>query len=275
MKQQLSADNLTLAYDSKVIIKDLHLEIPAGKISVFIGSNGCGKSTILRSLARLLKPVAGTVYLDEKPVFSQKSKEIAKQLSILPQSPQAPEGVTVRQLVKQGRFPYQSVIRNKWSVQDEAAVEQALHATGVKPFEDQPVSSLSGGQRQRAWIAMTIAQQTPMILLDEPTTYLDMAHQVEVLDLLFKLNQQEGRTIVMVLHDLNLACRYADHLFAVKDQQVYCEGKPEDIMTPSLMKEVFGLDCEVYPDPIFGTPCFCPYGQGRMLSPGKVARAMS
>nr|WP_208920417.1 ABC transporter ATP-binding protein [Paenibacillus uliginis] len=261
----LTTEHMTLGYGSSIIINELSIEIPVGKITVLIGSNGCGKSTILRSLARLLKPIQGQVFLDGQPISELKSKQLAKKLSILPQGPQAPEGVTVRQLVKQGRYPYQGLLQNSWSVKDQEMVEQALTVTGTQEFADQPVSSLSGGQRQRAWIAMTLAQHTPIILLDEPTTYLDMAHQIEVLDLLFKLNREEQRTIVMVLHDLNLACRYADHLLAVKNKTVVKVGAPEDIMTIELLKDVFGLQCKIYRDPIFNTPCFCPHGQGRKL----------
>jgi len=194
------------------------------------------------------------------------TKEIAKQLAILPQGPVAPEGLTVFQLVKQGRYPYQKWYR-QWSEEDEQIVNNALEVTGMLALGERPVDSLSGGQRQRAWIAMTLAQNTNIILLDEPTTYLDMTHQIEVLDLLFELNEKENRTIVMVLHDINLACRYADHLIAIKDRSVYIQGKPEEVITSKVVKDVFNLDCEVTTDPLFGTPLCIPHGRGRHIKP--------
>ncbi|TCP69909.1 iron complex transport system ATP-binding protein [Baia soyae] len=260
----LETSQLKLAYGERVIIDGLDVEIPKGKITVLIGCNGCGKSTLLRSMARLLKPKTGTILLEGQAISKMATKEIAKQLAILPQGPVAPEGLTVLQLVKQGRFPYQSMLR-QWSTEDEELVNKALHATGLDELRDQDVDSLSGGQRQRAWIAMTLAQNPDILLLDEPTTYLDLTHQVEVLDLLFTLNRQENRTILMVLHDLNLACRYADHLIAVKRGAIYAQGSPEDIMTPSLVRDVFQMDCKIISDPIFGTPLLIPHGKGRSV----------
>lgn len=260
----LETKSLTLSYGDAVIINKLDLKIPKGEITVFIGSNGCGKSTLLRSLARLLKPQSGSILIAGEMVSKLSTKEIAKQLAILPQGPVTPEGLSVLQLVKQGRYPYQKWYR-QWSEEDERIVKNALEATGMSPLADRLVDSLSGGQRQRAWIAMTLAQNTNIILLDEPTTYLDMAHQIEILDLLFELNKKEQRTIVMVLHDLNLACRYADHLIAVKDSTVYVQGKPEDVITPKVVKDVFNLDCEVTTDPLFGTPLCIPHGKGRYI----------
>ncbi|MFC0211690.1 ABC transporter ATP-binding protein [Paenibacillus chartarius] len=264
----LEAKELALSYGGNYIFRDLNLVIPKGKITVFIGSNGCGKSTLLRSMARLLKPQQGSVLLDGSDIAKLRTKEVAKQLAILPQGPTAPEGLTVLQLVKQGRYPYQSWLQ-QWSREDEKSVREALEATNLTELAERTVDSLSGGQRQRAWIAMTLAQGTDIILLDEPTTYLDLTHQIEVLDLLYKLNTEENRTIVMVLHDINLACRYAHHIVAIKDQRVYAEGKPEDIVTASMIEAVFDLSCSIIPDPIFGTPLCVPHGKGRLDVAGR------
>lgn len=262
--QSIETQQLTLAYGDSLIIEELNLSIPKGEITVFIGANGCGKSTLLRSLARLLKPKKGTILLDGKEIAKVQTKEVAKKLAILPQSPQAPEGLTVLQLVKQGRYPYQNWFR-QWSEEDEEKVNKALQATGMEKLKERPVDSLSGGQRQRAWIAMTLAQDTDILLLDEPTTYLDLTHQIEILDLLFELNEKEKRTIVMVLHDLNLACRYAHHIVAIKDRKVFAEGKPEEVINCHLVKEVFQMECQVTMDPLFGTPLCIPYGKGRCI----------
>jgi iron complex transport system ATP-binding protein len=256
--------SLTLSYGDQNIIEGLDLSIPKGEITVFIGSNGSGKSTLLRSIARLLKPKTGTILLDGEAIAKLPTKEIAKRMAILPQSPLAPEGLTVLQLVKQGRYPYQTWYK-QWSEEDEEKVMYALKATGVEQLKDRPVDSLSGGQRQRAWIAMILAQDTDTILLDEPTTYLDMTHQIEILDLLFELNEKENRTIVMVLHDLNLACRYAHNIVAIKDKKIFAQGKPEFVVNCSLVKNVFQMDCEVTVDPIFGTPLCIPHGKGRCI----------
>ncbi|SFB12214.1 MULTISPECIES: ABC transporter ATP-binding protein [unclassified Bacillus (in: firmicutes)] len=264
MVQAIETKNLSLSYGDSIIIKELDLKIPKGEITVFIGGNGCGKSTLLRSIARLLKPKSGTVLLEGDAIANLSTKEVARRMAILPQSPVAPEGLTVLQLVKQGRYPYQSWLR-QWSEEDEMKVEKALKATGLTGLKDRSVDSLSGGQRQRAWIAMTLAQDTDILLLDEPTTYLDLTHQIEILDLLFELNEQEQRTIVMVLHDLNLACRYAHNIVAIKDQKIFAEGKPETVINCSLVKNVFGMDCEVTMDPLFGTPMCIPYGKGRCI----------
>ncbi|MFY0544428.1 ABC transporter ATP-binding protein [Brevibacillus sp. H7] len=260
----LETKDLTLSYGDRNIIEHLDLKIPRGKITVFIGSNGCGKSTLLRSLARLLKPKEGAVLLEGQAIAKWSTKEVAKRLAILPQGPTAPEGLTVLQLVKQGRYPYQSWLQ-QWSEEDERMVTKALQATQLTPLADQTVDSLSGGQRQRAWIAMTLAQGTETILLDEPTTYLDMSHQIEILDLLHELNQTEQRTIVMVLHDLNLACRYADHIVAVHNQGVFAQGRPEDVMTVELVRHVFQLDCQITRDPLYGTPMCIPYSKSRIV----------
>lgn len=264
LMHSLSATNLTLSYGETVIIDDLNIGIPKGEITVLIGGNGCGKSTLLRSLARLLKPKSGNVLLNGAEIAKMNTKEIAKKLAILPQSPVTPEGLTVYELVKQGRHPYRTLMK-QWSQEDEDAVYQALESTNMLAFKDRTVDSLSGGQRQRAWIALTLAQQTDIILLDEPTTYLDMTHQIEILDLLFDLNEQKGHTIVMVLHDLNLASRYAHHMVAVKDKKIYAQGKPEEIITCELVHDVFQMKCNITCDPLFGTPVCVPHGKGRSV----------
>jgi iron complex transport system ATP-binding protein len=270
--ESLMTEELTLAYGEEIIIDSLNISIPKGKITVFIGSNGCGKSTLLRSLSRLLAPKAGNVILDGRDIAKMRTKDVAKEMAILPQSPITPEGLTVEQLVKLGRYPYQSWIK-RWSAEDEKAVEEALRSTNLLDLRDRLVDSLSGGQRQRAWIAMTLAQETDMILLDEPTTYLDLTHQIEILDLLFELNQRDQRTIVMVLHDINLACRYADHIVALKDKKIWAQGKPEDIITIDLVKHVFRMSCDVTYDPLFGTPMCIPHGKGRCLIKQEISKA--
>lgn len=264
MNTAIETKSLSLSYGETIIIDELDLKIPKGEITVFIGANGCGKSTLLRSIARLLKPKLGTVLLEGEAISRLSTKEVAKRMSILPQSPTAPEGLTVLQLVKQGRYPHQSWLK-QWSEEDEKKVNEALAATRLEHLKERPVDSLSGGQRQRAWIAMTLAQDTDVILLDEPTTYLDMTHQIEILDLLFELNEKKKRTVVMVLHDLNLACRYAHNIVALKDQKIYAQGKPEYVINCSLVKNVFGMECEVTIDPLFGTPLCIPYGKGRCI----------
>ncbi|KML05107.1 MULTISPECIES: ABC transporter ATP-binding protein [Rossellomorea] len=264
MSKCLQTKDLTLAYGERTIIDQMDLDIPKGEITVFIGGNGCGKSTLLRSIARLLKPKEGSVLLDGESISRLSTKEVARKMAILPQTPVSPEGLTVLQLVKQGRYPHQSWLK-QWSRKDEEIVEDALRATGMEEFRDRKVDELSGGQRQRAWIALTLAQDTDIILLDEPTTYLDMTHQIEILDLLFELNEREGRTIVMVLHDINLACRYAHNIVAIRDREVYAQGKPEDVISCELVKNVFGMDCQVSSDPLFGTPLCIPFGKGRCI----------
>ncbi|SCW77710.1 iron complex transport system ATP-binding protein [Paenibacillus tianmuensis] len=258
----IQSKDLCLCYGDTCIFQELNIKIPKGKITVFIGGNGCGKSTLLRSLARLLKPQSGQVVLDGSNIATMSTKEVARRMAILPQGPAAPEGLTVLQLVKQGRYPYQSWLQ-QWSKEDEAMVQHALELTHMKPLAERTVDSLSGGQRQRAWIAMTLAQGTPTILLDEPTTYLDLAHQIEVLDLLYELNESEQRTIVMVLHDINLACRYAHNVVAIKDRKVWAEGRPQDIVTEDLIRSVFDLESRIVEDPLFGTPMVVPFGRGK------------
>lgn len=257
---QLSTKRLTLAYGGAPVIRNLDLAVPVGKMTALVGPNGCGKSTLLRGLARLLKPRAGTVYLDGQSILKLSTKAVAKQLGILPQGPTAPEGLTVRDLVAQGRFPYQNWLQ-QWSKEDEQLVESALSLTGMVQLADRALDTLSGGQRQRAWIAMVLAQDTRILLLDEPTTFLDLAHQIEVLDLLYELNQTQGRTIVMVLHDLNQACRYADYLVVVQEGSIFVQGEPMRVMTEAMVREVFGLECRIVPDPVAGTPMCVPIGR--------------
>lgn len=252
--------NLTLSYQRQTIIDNLDIRLPQGKVTVLIGSNGSGKSTLLKSFARLLKPERGTVILNGADIQTRSTGAVARELAILPQMPDAPEGITVRQLVSLGRYPWQSWMQ-QWSKQDEERVQYALIQTGMVSLAERPVDALSGGQRQRAWIAMTLAQDTPVVLLDEPTTFLDLAHQVEVLDLLRELNRQEQKTIVMVLHDLNLACRYADHLVAVHNRTVFAQGAPATILNEALVKTVFDLNCHIIEDPFFATPLCIPFGR--------------
>lgn len=258
----LQAASLTVGYRETNVLSNLSLTIPPGKITALVGSNGCGKSTLLRTLARLLKPRQGNVFLDGTSIFQTPTRETALRLGILPQGPTAPEGLTVQELVGQGRYPHQSWYQ-QWSEADERAVRSALAATNMMELRDRQVDSLSGGQRQRAWIAMALAQETEILLLDEPTTYLDLAHQIEVLDLLYELNEKEGRTIVMVLHDLNQACRYAHHLVALKDGTVFAQGEPATILTPEMVHAVFGMECHVTADPLSGTPMCIPAGRYR------------
>ncbi|KAB2344509.1 ABC transporter ATP-binding protein [Actinomadura rudentiformis] len=256
----LRANGLKLAYDDRVVVEDLDLVVPSGQISVIIGANACGKSTLLRALARLLPPRSGAVHLDGRSIHSMPTRQVAQRLGILPQSPVAPEGLTVTDLVGQGRSPHQTWWR-QWSSGDENAVTEALRATGMLEHADRPIDELSGGQRQRAWIAMAVAQGTPILLLDEPTTFLDLAHQIDVLDLVVDLNRHEGRTIVMVLHDLNQACRYADHIIVMKSGAIVTQGSPADVIDAELVEDVFGMRCQVTPDPVSGTPLVIPIGR--------------
>jgi iron complex transport system ATP-binding protein len=266
----LEAEGLSLAYDDRLVVDGLSLRIPAGSITVIVGANACGKSTLLRGLARLLRPRGGAVLLDGQDIQRLPTKQVATRLGILPQQPIAPEGITVDDLVARGRHPHQRWLR-QFSVDDEAAVAAALEATEITDLADRSVDELSGGQRQRAWIALALAQGTPLMLLDEPTTFLDLAHQVEVLDLLVTLNETEGRTIVLVLHDLNLACRYAHHLVAMREGAIVAEGIPAEVITPALVEAVFGLRCEVIDDPLTGTPLVIPVPAPRGPRCGDVA----
>lgn len=254
---RLRADAVTLGYDRRVISDDLTVAIPDGSFTVIVGANGCGKSTLLRGLARLLRPAAGAVVLDGQAIGRYSSKEVARRIGLLPQAQVAPDGITVGDLVARGRYPHQSLLR-QWSRDDEDAVREALEATDVAGLAHRMVDELSGGQRQRVWLAMVLAQRTDILLLDEPTTYLDIAHQVEVLDLCEQLRTDRGHTLVAVLHDLNLACRYATHLVAMKDGAVVAEGDPAEVVTAELVEHVYGLACRVLPDPECGTPLVIP-----------------
>jgi iron complex transport system ATP-binding protein len=254
---RLSGSGMTLAYDKRVIAENLSVEIPDGSFTVIIGPNACGKSTLLRALARLLKPTAGTVLLDGRDVHSQPTRTVARTLGLLPQSSTAPDGITVAELVARGRYPHQGILR-RWSAEDENVVQESMLATGVADLADRHVDELSGGQRQRVWLAMALAQQTPLLLLDEPTTYLDIAHQIEVLDLCAELHERQGRTLVAVLHDLNHAARYATHLIAMRSGRVARSGPPSEVLTAELVEEVFGLPCRVIDDPETGTPLVIP-----------------
>jgi iron complex transport system ATP-binding protein len=259
-RHTLAGEHLRLAYDHFEVCADLTVTVPPGKVTVVVGANACGKSTLLRALARLLKPSGGVVLLDGQDIHRLPTREVATRLGILPQAPIAPEGITVADLVSRGRHPHQSWFR-QWRRADEEAVTDAMVATRTLELSGRPVDELSGGQRQRVWIAMTLAQGTGLMLLDEPTTYLDLAHQVEVLDLLVDLNQREGRTIVLVLHDLNQACRYAHHLIAMRGGAIVAEGAPSDVVTTDLVEDVFGLRCRVITDPVSSTPLVLPIGR--------------
>lgn len=254
---RLRGENLTLAYDQRVISRNLKVAIPDHSFTVIVGPNACGKSTLLRALSRMIRPTTGAVYLDGKLIHSYSSKEVARRLGLLPQTSIAPDGITVVDLVSRGRYPHQRFLR-QWSREDERVVAEAMAATRVSDLADRLVDELSGGQRQRVWLAMVLAQQTPLLLLDEPTTFLDIAHQLDMLDLCAELHQERGHTLVAVLHDLNQACRYATHLIAMKDGAVVAQGDPQEIVTAELVAEVFGLPCQIIPDPETGTPMVVP-----------------
>ena len=264
---RLRAQGLTLAYEQRTIVEDLDLEVPDGSFTVIVGPNACGKSTTLRALARMLKPRGGGVLLDGQLIQRLPSKEVARRLGLLPQTATAPDGITVADLVARGRFPHQRLLR-QWSRDDEAAVARAMVATGVDGLAERAVDELSGGQRQRVWLAMVLAQETPILLLDEPTTYLDIAHQIEVLDLCAQLHE-EGRTVVAVLHDLNHACRYATHLVAMRGGRIEAQGAPGDVVDAALVERVFGLPCVVVPDPETGTPLVVPAARRRQAVPAR------
>ncbi|MYX27615.1 ATP-binding cassette domain-containing protein [Streptomyces sp. SID8381] len=260
MSARLSARDITLRYGDRVVATRLSLDIPDGAFTAVVGPNACGKSTLLRSLVRLLRPAEGRVELDGREVGTYPSKELARQVGFLPQDPLAPEDVKVRQLVARGRYPHQSLLK-LWSERDEDAVTGAMAAAGVTDLADRPVQELSGGQRQRVWIAMALAQETPYLLLDEPTSFLDITHQYQLLCLLAELRDQ-GRTVIAVLHDINQACRFADHLVAMRDGRVVAEGRPADIVDAALIKDVFDLPSVIVPDPVTATPMVVPTLQG-------------
>ncbi|RKN30562.1 ABC transporter ATP-binding protein [Micromonospora musae] len=254
---RLSGTGMTLAYDRRTIAEDLTVAVPDRSFTVVIGPNACGKSTLLRALSRMLKPTTGAVLLDGEDIQRRPARQVARTLGLLPQSSIAPDGITVAELVARGRYPHQGLLR-QWSREDERVVEESMTATGVADLADRAVDELSGGQRQRVWIAMTLAQQTPLLLLDEPTTYLDIAHQIEILDLCARLHEEQGRTLVAVLHDLNHAARYATHLIAMRDGRVVAAGPPAEVVTAERVEEVFGLPCRVIEDPETGTPLVVP-----------------
>ena len=253
----LSAKDLTIGYDRKTISEHLDLDVPDGRFTAIIGPNACGKSTLLRALSRLLKPWGGEVLLDGRNINSRPAKEVARHLGLLPQSSIAPDGIAVAELVARGRFPHQKLIR-QWTAEDEAAVVAAMAATGVTELSGELVDTLSGGQRQRVWVTMVLAQQTPIVLLDEPTTFLDIAHQIELLELCVRLNREQDTTMVAVLHDLNQACRYADHIVVMKAGRIVEQGDPRAVVTAELIEEVFGLGCRIIDDPETGTPLVIP-----------------
>jgi len=262
----LHVEGATLRYGERTVVSDLSLSVPPGAVTVIVGANACGKSTLLRAMSRLLAPATGRVVLDGADIHRMSTKAVARTLGLLPQSPIAPEGIVVADLVARGRHPYQGML-SRWSREDDAAVAEALEVTGTAEVADRAIDELSGGQRQRVWIAMALAQRTDILLLDEPTTFLDVSHQVEVLDLLTDLNRSRGTTIVMVLHDLNLAARYADHLVALRAGAIVAAGPPAEVVTEALVSEVFGMPCRVIPDPVSGTPLVVPVGRHHSMSP--------
>ncbi|MBW7455179.1 ABC transporter ATP-binding protein [Paenibacillus sepulcri] len=255
---RLTTSQLNIAYENRLIVDNLNVAIPQGKITALVGANGSGKSTILKTMARIMSPVNGAVMLDGKSIHKQSTREVAKQLAILPQNPTAPDGLTVSELVSYGRFPYQKGF-GSLTREDRSIIQWSIESTRMTEFVDRPIDQLSGGQRQRAWIAMALAQQTDILFLDEPTTFLDMAHQLEVLELLQELNASSGRTIIMVVHDLNHASRYAHHMIAIKAGKVSGEGAPSAVMTPDVLRDVFGIEADIIPDPRTGLPLCLPY----------------
>lgn len=267
---RLSAEDVTLGYDQRVITEGLSVEIPDHSFTVIVGPNACGKSTLLRALSRMLKPTGGQVLLDGRSIHSMQAKKVARTLGLLPQSSIAPDGITVGDLVARGRYPHQGILR-QWSAQDERVVLESMTSTGVAGLADRYVDELSGGQRQRVWIAMALAQETPLLLLDEPTTYLDIQHQIDVLDLCAELHEERGRTLVAVLHDLNHAARYATHLIAMREGEVVAEGPPSEIVTADLVRQVFGMSCQIIDDPESGTPLVVPAARKRRTAEKEAA----
>lgn len=260
---QLTAKDISLGYGERDIITGLSVDIAPGKVTSIVGPNGCGKSTLLRSLSRLLRPTGGEIFLDGKAISEIPTKQLAASLSLLPQSPIAPDGIVVADLVGRGRTPHQGLL-GRWSQEDYDIVQESMEMTGVAELAERSIDELSGGQRQRVWIAMALAQRTDILLLDEPTTYLDIKHQLEVLDLLVELNETHGTTIAMVIHDLNLAARYSDELIAVSNGNVYAQGSPQDVMTQQTVKDVFGVDSVIVEDPVSGLPAVMPIGKRKV-----------
>ena len=258
--KELKAINLSSGYNNRIILKDINLSSPKGKISVIIGSNGCGKSTLLKTIANLIEIQNGRVTLDDKNIKDYKLKDLAKDLGLLPQSPILPESITVADLIARGRFPYRKSFK-PLSNEDLSVINRAMEMTNITDLADRFVDELSGGQRQRVWIAMALAQDTDILLLDEPTTYLDIAYQVEVLDILTDLNIKYSTTIVMVLHDINLSCRYADYLFAIKNGKLIAEGKPENILNDKLIKDIYNMEAKIITDPVSKSPMIVPIGR--------------
>lgn len=258
---RLRGEALTLAYGKKTIAESLNVTIPDGHFTAIIGPNGCGKSTLLRTLSRLMTPVHGHVYLDGEEIQRYASKEVARRVGLLAQNATTPGDISVQELVARGRYPHQPLF-TRWRQEDEDAVQNAMQATGIVNLAGQSVDTLSGGQRQRAWIAMVLAQDTSIMLLDEPTTWLDISHQIDLLELLSELNRERGYTLAAVLHDLNQACRYATHLIALRDGKIVAEGAPKEIVTPALIEAVYGLRCMIIDDPVANTPLVVPLGRG-------------
>lgn len=257
---RLYGEQLTLGYGTHVVADGLTVSIPDGKFTAIIGPNGCGKSTLLRTLSRLMKPTAGQVWLDGNQIHRFATKEVARRIGLLAQNASAPGDISVAELVARGRYPHQPMF-TRWREEDNNAVTRAMQATNIEDLADQPVDTLSGGQRQRAWIAMVLAQETSIMLLDEPTTWLDISHQIDLLELLSELNREQGYTLAAVLHDLNQACRYATHLIALRDGKIVAEGAPGDIVTPELIEAIYGLRCMIIEDPVAHTPLVVPLGR--------------
>lgn len=260
LERSLTAEGVTLGYGDRTIVDSLDLSLPPGKVTAIVGANACGKSTLLKAMARLLSPTTGQVLLDGKAIHRMPTKQVARALGLLPQSPVAPDGIAVSDLVSRGRRPHQGAL-SRWTRTDDDAVARALDATDTAHLADRHVDQLSGGQRQRVWIAMALAQETDVLLLDEPTTFLDISHQIDVLDLLTDLNRERGTTVAMVLHDLNLAARYADHLVAMAEGRIVAAGDPAEVLTEETVEEVFGLRSRVVADPLTGRPMIVPIGR--------------
>lgn len=268
----LRAEDLTMGYDRRIVGEHVDVAIPDGKFTIIIGPNACGKSTLLRSLARLHKPYAGRVLLDGKDVYRMGAKQVATRLGLLPQSAVAPAGITIFDLVRRGRYPHQSML-TRWSADDERSVRRALEQTGLAELADRPLDELSGGQRQRAWAAMTLAQESPILLLDEPTTFLDINHQISLLDLFAGLNREQGRTVVAVLHDINHAARYADHLVVMSAGKIVAQGPPAQVLTTELLADVFKIDAAIIEDPLNGGPhVITRHGGQDLAATGKTER---